>query len=150
MRWALTQRNPSNEMERIHRDMDSFFDSFFSMKPSTLFDADWVPSVDVTEENGEIRVKAEMPGLEEKDINVTIENGILSISGEKKEEKKEEDKERNYILSERSFGSFKRQIRLPDDVKSGDVKAKFRNGVLEITLPRDEKAQPKKIQIQVK
>ena len=152
MKWALSRRNqdPATEMERIHSGIDSFFDDFFSLKPSAFFDTQWAPSVDVTEEDGKILIKAEMPGMTESDISVTLEDGMLTISGEKKEERKEEDKYRNYIISERSFGSFRRQIRMPKDIKPEKISAAFKNGILDISVPRDEKVQSQKIQIQAK
>ena len=151
MKWALSKqtRRPESAIDRIHSDMDSFFDDFFALKPASLFDTDWVPSVDVSEDTQAIHVKAEMPGMTDKDINVTLENNVLTISGEKQEERREEKKNNSYIISERSFGSFRRQIRMPEDIKADSISAAFKNGVLDITIPRSEQTQSKKIQITV-
>ena len=94
-------------------------------------------------------VKAEIPGLDEKDLNVSLHNNMLTISGEKKNERAEEDKNRNYYYCERSFGSFSRTIELPEGIKHDEVKARYKNGVLEIELPKDESARPRKIEISV-
>ena len=129
-------------------EINRVFDDFFSLTPSNLFDSEWNPVVDVEETDKEIHVTAEVPGIDEKDLNVTLENNILTISGEKTEEK-EEKKKKSYIYTERKYGSFSRLITLPEGVKGDQIKAKFKKGVLEIVIPKDESAQPKKIQIDV-
>jgi HSP20 family protein len=101
----------------------------------------------VEEDEKTIRIKAEVPGIDEKDLEVKIENNVLTLSGEKKEERKEEKK--NYVFSERKFGSFSRSISLPESIKTDKVKATFKKGVLNIEIPKDEKAEPKKIAIEV-
>ena len=150
--WSITRRPDTGydqNLGLIRREMDSFFDDFFTLKPSTLFASEWAPSVDVTEDDRTIHVKADMPGMSDKDISVVVEKGALSISGEKKEEHKEEKDGKRYIVSERRFGSFRRSIPLPDEAKTDAIKAEFRNGVLTIEIPKEEKAQPKRIEIKV-
>ncbi len=149
MKWGISKRGKDSEhtVDLFRKNFNSLFDDFFSTGPTALFDSDWLPTVDVEENQREIHVKAEMPGLEEKDINVTLDRNILTISGEKKEERDEEDNEKKYVLSERRFGSFSRSITLPEGVKSDKITAKFKKGVLNIRIPRDEKKQPKKIDI---
>lgn len=154
MRWNLTRRNDQKNdqlspFSSFRKEMDRVFDDFFSLKPSTLFDSEWMPDIDVEDTGKEIHVRAEMPGLDEKDLNVSLENNVLTISGEKKEEKEEKDKKKNYIYSERKFGSFSRSFTLPEGVEAEKIKAKFKKGVLEIDIPKDESVQPKKIQIDV-
>lgn len=150
MKWGLTKRdeNRQNSLDSIRKDFDAIFDDFFSLKPSALFESDWVPSVDVEEDDKAIHVKAEVPGLEEKDLDVSLHNNMLTIKGEKKEEKKEE-KGKNRIISERRYGSFSRSISLPEGIKTDKVKAKFKNGILNIEIPKDESVKPKKISIDV-
>ena len=92
------------------------------------------PSVDVSETDDEVQVTADLPGLTEKDVEVTLEDGALTIRGEKKEER--EEKKRNYHLVERSYGRFERAVALPHGIDPGKVKARFRNGVLHVTLPK--------------
>jgi HSP20 family protein len=149
MKWGISRRGKDSEhsVDLFRKNFNSLFDDFFSTSPSALFDSDWLPIIDVEEDEREIHVQAEMPGLEEKDINVTLDRNILTISGEKKEERDEENKEKKYALSERRFGSFSRSITLPEGVKTDEIKAKFKKGVLNIRVPRDKKKQAKKIEI---
>ncbi|WP_343116373.1 Hsp20/alpha crystallin family protein [Ostreiculturibacter nitratireducens] len=109
--------------------------------------ADWqaAPAVDFTETDTGYMISAELPGMEEDDIEITLSNGVLSIKGEKTEEK--EEKEKDYHLSERRYGRFQRSFRLPDGVDNAKIDAKMSNGVLKITLPkaRTEKASEKRI-----
>ena len=150
MKWGLTKRNETklNPFEVFERDVKRIFDDFFALEPVDLFDSAWLPTVDVEEDEKSIHVRAEIPGIDEKDINVTLEDNVLTISGEKKEERKEENK--RYVLAERRFGSFKRSIALPAEVKSDSVKASFKNGVLTIDFEKKEVSQPKRITINVK
>ena len=101
--------------------------------------------MDVTETDKEIEITAELPGLEDKDVQVNLADGVLTIRGEKKAEK--EQTEKNYRLVERSYGSFERSIALPDGVKAEDVKASIAKGVLTVTVPKPAPAQAKKIEV---
>jgi HSP20 family protein len=150
MKWGLTKRNETklNPFEAFERDVKRIFDDFFALEPVDLFDSAWLPTVDVEEDEKSIHVRAEIPGIDENDLNVTLEDNVLTISGEKKEERKEENK--RYVLAERRFGSFKRSIALPAEVKSDSVKASFKNGVLTIDFEKKEVSQPKRITINVK
>ncbi len=146
-RGLMRRRDTDRLLDPITVDIDRFFDDFFSR--GIALESNLFPSIDVEEEETAIRVRAEIPGIDEKDLNVTLEDHLLTISGEKKEEKKEEDKKRNYVLSERRFGSFCRKIAVPEGIKVDEIKAEYKNGVLNIELPKDEKAMPKKIDINV-
>jgi HSP20 family protein len=106
------------------------------------------PRVDIVEEKDTYKITADMPGLDKKDIAVEIKNGVLSLSGEKKEEKTEKDKDRYYHY-ERRYGSFRREFALPDHVDAEHVEAKYANGVLELTLRKTEAAKPKQIEVKV-
>ncbi len=106
------------------------------------------PNVDIVEEKEGFHIKADMPGLDKKDIKVEIENDVLTISGEKKEEKTEREKNRYYHY-ERSYGSFCRSFKLPDNVSNEHVDAKYANGVLELMLKKTETAKPKAIEVKV-
>lgn len=149
MRWGITTRNnePMLREDRFEKQLSQLFDDFFEMKPSSLFETKWMPSIDVDEDENGIHVKAEIPGIEEKDLHVVIEQNMLTISGEKSEEKKSENK--RYVVSERQFGSFYRSIALPEGIDANKITAKFKNGVLHIEIPRTEEAKPKKITIDV-
>ncbi len=129
--------------------LSSLFDDFFEMAPAEVIGYELFPKVDVNEDEKAVHVKAEMPGLEEKDIEVTLKDRMLTIAGEKKEEKTEENKKSNYRYCERRFGSFSRTIELPEGINIEAVNASYKNGILEIELPKSEAAQPKKINIAV-
>ncbi len=136
-----------DELSTARRDVDRVFDRFFN-QPGTQGMSIWVPAVDVRETNDEIHVATELPGLTPEDVNVTVENGVLSISGEKKQEVQEGGDE-TYHLVERRYGRFERSFTLPRSVNADQVKARFHNGVLTISLPKAEEAKPKKVQIEV-
>jgi len=139
---------PLGDFERMRRDMDRLWGSFFER--GTLRGEDgreWLPYLDVAETKNEIVVKAEVPGLEPKDIDISLSDGLLTIKGEKKQER--EEKEENYHLVERSYGSFARSIRLPNEVQSDKINASYKNGVLKIVLPKSEEAKKKEIKIKV-
>jgi len=123
---------PFYSLEReVNRLFDDFFGSGFGLTP---FNGGFNPQVDMTENDQEIKVAAELPGLTEKDVEVSLANDMLTISGEKKAEK--EDKGENYYRLERSYGSFQRTIPLPTEIEADKVDATFKNGVLQITLPK--------------
>jgi len=110
-----------------------------------LKNGEWSPLVDVIEKEDKIIAKAELPGIEKEDIKITLNENVLNIRGEKKEQK--ETKEENYYFNERIQGSYFRSISLPVEVDAKKVKASFKNGVLEIILPKSVKAIPKEIEI---
>jgi HSP20 family protein len=154
MAWELTTWKPFRELEpfrdfeRMRRDMDRFWDSFFQRGVRrTDEDAEWLPSLDVAETKDEIVVKAEVPGMDPKDIDISLSDGLLTIKGEKKQER--EEKEEDYHLVERSYGTFTRSIRLPKEVRRDKISASYKNGVLKVTLPKSEEAKQKEIKIKV-
>lgn len=134
---------PTFNLERhpflaLHRDMNRLFDEAFRNlgAPAHFREGGAWPSIELAETDGELRVSAELPGLEEKDVDVTLENGVLSIRGEKKSETRDEERR----FTERYYGSFLRQIPIRWEVDPDAVKASFRNGVLDITIPKSESA----------
>jgi HSP20 family protein len=134
-------------------EMDRVFERFEHGWPRwpTLFRSDAaiaVPELDVRENTNAIVVEAELPGVDEKDITVTLANGMLTIKGEKKHEK--EEKSENYYLAERSFGSFERSIRLPDTIDEDKVDAKFDKGVLKVTATKKPEAVKAERRIEIK
>jgi HSP20 family protein len=138
-------------MEALQREMNQLFN--FSLartsdNDSGLLDGTWSPAIDVHDAKNHYVVKADLPGLAKEDIDVTVENNQLIIKGEKKQEKK--DEKDNVIRSERFYGSFYRSLSLPTDVDGEKVKASFKNGTLEIELPKKEEAKPKQISVEVK
>jgi len=146
------KREEENPFAHLRREMDSLFDNFFrgfDIEPFESRMGAFTPKVDVTENDKEIKISAELPGMDEKDIDVSLQNDILTIKGEKKEEK--EDKGKDYYRMERSYGSFIRTIPLPVEVETDKVEARFKKGVLSITLPKTAKAvaETKKVAVKV-
>lgn len=139
-----------HSIEGFRREMDRLFDDFFraptTFRPGAWFGGD--VRVDVSETDQEYEVKAELPGVEEKDVDVSLANNVLTIRGEKKSER--EEKRKDYYLSERSFGSFRRDIPLGTDVDEDEVEARFDKGVLTIRLPKSPQAQAMARRIEVK
>ncbi|NOY65353.1 MAG: Hsp20/alpha crystallin family protein [Nitrospirae bacterium] len=144
--------SPFEEIER-------WFDEFFR-RPFSLFGPSWLPrvkmpgfeeispSVDIFEEGDDVVVKAELPGMKKDDIEVTLSDDTITISGEKKREEKVEKK--NYYRYERSFGSFTRSFRLPVDVQTDKAKATFKDGILEIRIPKTEEAKQRARKLEIK
>jgi HSP20 family protein len=151
MQFGLKKRDDSygSEIDAFRRSISNLFDDFFTIKPGSMLEAEWMPSIDVHEDSKGIYVKAEMPGMDEKNIDVNIENNYLTIKGKKSEERKEGNDERT-IITERKFGSFQRTIRLPEGIKADNIKADFKNGVLTIDVPKEKIEEPKKIKINLK
>ena len=108
---------------------------------------DWTPLADITEDEKEYLIKAELPEMKREDVKVTVENGVLTISGERKFEK--EEKKRKYHRVERGYGTFLRSFTLPDDADASKVKAEFKNGLLTVRVPKSEHAKPKQIEVNV-
>jgi len=108
----------------------------------------WMPTTDVIESRDEILIKAELPGIDQKDVDVQIENGVLTIKGERKAETEQEDK--GYRRIERAYGTFLRTFTLPNNVDPEKITAAFLNGVLELRLPKKESAKPRAIKVDVK
>jgi HSP20 family protein len=129
--------------------MDKLWDRFSGETPfAKTFGETWLPSVDISETKDNFVVKAELPGLEAKDVNVSISGDVLTIKGEKKTE--EEEKDEHYHCVERYSGSFQRVFQLPSGVKTDMIEATFDKGVLNVTLPKVEEARKKEIDIKVK
>lgn len=135
------RREEQNPVVLLRREIDSLFDSFFhgfDLEPFESRFGAFSPKVDVKENDKEIRVYAELPGMDEKDIDVSLNKNTLTIRGEKKEEKEWE--ERDYYRVERSYGSFSRVIRLPVEVETDKIEAQFKKGLLTVKLPKSSKA----------
>lgn len=140
-RPRLMTRSPFRELARLEREMEEIFPAW----PWGERERGWAPAVDMIDEDAEIVLRADLPGLDEKDIEVTVQDGTLAIRGERKEEK--EEKRENYYYSERSYGAFARMLALPAAVEADKVKATFKNGVLEVHLPKAKGAKGRKIEI---
>lgn len=141
----LARREPSDPFTALQRQIDRLFEDFTRPWPASNGASELIPSMDVTETNGEIEVTAELPGLQEKDVQVNVADDILTIKGEKKAEKEQKDKD--YRLIERSYGSFERTLQLPGGVDADAIKASISDGVLKVTVPKPAAAQAKKVEV---
>lgn len=147
---ALVRWDPFRELEEVSDRLNRMF-----ARPApraangkeTMIVADWTPSVDISETEAEYQIKAEIPDVKKEDVKVTVEDGVLTIQGERKHEK--EEKGKKYHRIERSYGSFVRTFSLPDVIEEEKVKAEFKDGVLNLHLPKSEKAKPKAIEVKV-
>lgn len=142
----LSRWGPFRDMLTLRDDMDRLFKSFFSQAPEER-EGFWAPIVDIEEDNENIMVHAELPGMKKDDIRVSVHGNTLSISGERKHEVETKDKTLHRI--ERSYGKFVRTISLPTDVKADRIKATYKDGVLTVSLPKPESAKPKQIDVEV-
>jgi HSP20 family protein len=158
IRWNplrdVTAWNPvsdlTSEIASMQREMDRVFDRFMrgggSVDDGTT--STIMPPVDIIEHDNEYIVKVDLPGVKKEDVKITITNDVLTLRGEKTEEK--EHKGKNYHRMERGIGSFQRSFTLPTSVKSDKIEAEFRDGILTISLPKPEEAKPKQIEVKVK
>jgi HSP20 family protein len=156
-RGEIQTRREDNSFEVLHREMNDLFANFFREYNSPFSGLApaagrgpvvmGAPSVDVSETDDEVQVTADLPGLTEKDVEVTLDDGALTIRGEKKEER--EEKKRNYHLVERSYGRFERSVAVPHGIDPGKVKARFKNGVLNVTLPKTPESRSRSRMIEI-
>jgi HSP20 family protein len=142
---TLTRWEPL-EMEDVQNRLSHLFGRRTNGRDDITL-ADWTPLADITEDDKEYLIKAELPDVRKEDVKVTVENGMLTISGERKFEK--EEKNKKYHRVERAYGSFVRSFTLPEDADASKVKAEFRDGVLTVHLPKSERAKPKQIDVKV-
>jgi HSP20 family protein len=149
----LVTWNPLREMDEAQNRLNRFFLGGFpnrmgSGEIHSLAVADWSPEVDISEDDRGYLLKADLPEMKKDDVRVTVEDGILCVSGERKSEK--EDQKRKFHRTERSFGNFQRSFTLPQDADSTKVTAEFRDGVLKVHLPTTPIARSKAIEVNVK
>lgn len=148
----LTRWNPFREMEDFERRINQLFNLAFPTRQSgnnreSITVAEWTPAVDISEDDKEYLIKVEIPEVKKDDVKVTVENGVLTISGERKFEK--EDKGVRYHRVERSYGYFARSFSLPEDADAEKVTAEFKDGVLKVHVAKSEKARPKQIEVKI-
>ena len=148
---AITRWYPFKELE----DMQSRLNTMFGRAPvrkggdkeEALTVAEWAPLVDITEDDKEYLIKAELPEVKKEDIKLTVDEDVLTITGERKYEK--EEKGKKYHRVERAYGSFMRSFTLPEDAEGSKVSAECKDGLLKVHLPKSEKAKPKSIEVKV-
>lgn len=151
-RWEpLTRWSPWKELEDMEKRLSTIFGrapmATTGEKKEAISVAEWSPLVDITEDEKEYIVKAEIPEMKKEDIKINVHDEVLSISGERKYEK--EEKGKKYHRVERAYGSFMRSFTLPEDADGSKVNAEYKDGVLKVHLPKSEKAKPKTIEIKV-
>lgn len=146
--------NPFKDMELLQNRLASLFDPSVERLPlgaevggRAATSGDWMPSVDIVEDDKEYTIKAELPEVKKEDVSVTVENGVLIMRGERKFEK--EEKNKRYHRIERSYGSFVRSFVMPDDVDEAKVNAEFKDGLLKVHVAKSEKAKPKAIDVKI-
>src|SRR5689334_21816969 len=144
---ALNRWDPFRDLGSLHDRMNGLFDDagrgWRTEEPAST--TTWSPAVDIFETEGEIVVKAELPGVDRKDISLHLENNVLTLKGERRFEK--ETKEENYHRIERAYGGFSRSFSIPATVDEDKIRADYKDGILKIALPKKEQVKPKQIQI---
>lgn len=145
---TLVNYDPWQRLMQLHREMDTVMNprAVAGNDTTNAATADWIPAVDIKEEETRYVVMADVPGVDPEDIEIHMDNGLLTLRGERKSENVEEQS--GYKRVERSRGSFYRRFSLPDTADVDNISAKGLNGVLEITIPKQEKAQPRRIQVE--
>ncbi len=147
---AITRWDPVKEMEELHNRLSNLFGRTPARlgegKEESITVAEWAPLVDITEDDKEYIIKTELPEVKKEDVKVSVENGLLTIVGERKFEKEENKK---YHRVERAYGRFMRSFVLPESVDPDKVNAEFRDGVLKVHLAKSEQTKPKQIEVKV-
>lgn len=152
---ALTRWDPFREMEDLHSRLSTMLSRPSNQRGNgdgnreSLTVAEWAPLVDIIEDEKEYLIKIEIPGVTKEEVKVAVENGVLTISGERKFEKEDKDKKTKYHRVERVYGAFVRTFTMPADGDATKVAAEFRDGVLTVRIPKSEHAQPKQIEVKV-
>jgi HSP20 family protein len=146
----LVKWNPFRELEDVSNRLNSLFGKLPVRAESgadMLAVADWMPTVDISETDAGYLIKAEIPEVKKEDVKVNIQDGMLTISGERHQEK--EEKNKRYHRLERAYGSFSRSFRMPDDADENTVNAEFKDGMLNVTLPKSKKAETKSVSVSI-
>jgi HSP20 family protein len=144
----LTRYNPFSALEALPSEFRLFQDTLGRILDESTAGRPWTPAVDILETENELVLKADLPDVEMKDIHVELENGTLSLKGQRKFES--EKKEKGYHRIERSYGTFARYFAMPDTVDPEKISAEYKNGVLTVTLPKKEIAKPRTVKVDVK
>lgn len=139
--------DPMRELDEFQNRLSSFFGRGPVRREGDLLSSEWIPAMDIVEDENEFLIKAELPDVRREDVHVTVDNGVLTIRGERKHE--HEEKSKRYHLHERSFGTFLRRFTLPEGADAGKVRAEYRDGILQIHLAKSDKARRKEIEVKV-
>ena len=146
----LVKWRPGAGLPVNHNHFEKMFDDFFGVnrRRMDLQNFDWTPRVNVEEQEDRFEITAEVPGMKKEDIDIEVQDNVLTIKGERRFEKEEEDA--SYHICERSCGTFQRAFTLPENVKSDDIEAEYQDGILKLALPKVEPQKPKEIKVEVK
>jgi HSP20 family protein len=150
---SLVRWDPFRELEEMSTRLNRFFGHQMPSRPAgdagkdAMMTFDWAPTVDVVETPEEFQLKVELPEVKKEDVKVSVDHGVLRLEGERRQEK--EDKGKKYHRIERSYGSFLRTFTLPDNIDDTKVRAEFKDGMLNVRLPKTEKSKPKAIEVKV-
>lgn len=144
---SLTRWDPFRDFSKAQEQVNRFLEDAFLRRASDSSLTTWAPEVDIHETEDELVLEADLPGIEEKDLDIRVENNMLTVRGERKFEKKVN--EENYLRVERAYGSFSRSFSLPHTINAEAIKAEYRNGVLTIHVPKREEAKPRQVKVNV-
>jgi HSP20 family protein len=148
---ALIRWEPTREIQTIQQEMNRLFGTLFDAQATAGSENGiarrWIPPIDLVEEGDHFVLRADLPGVDQKDVNVEFQDSVLTISGERRSES--EETREGYRRFERATGSFSRSLTLPEGIDPESVKAHFANGVLEVTIPKPEERKPKRVEISV-
>jgi len=144
---SITRWDTSGGLSGLQEQVNRLFESAFPRRSDNSALTTWTPAVDIYETENELVVKADLPEVSEKDLDVRVENNMLSIRGERKFEQKVE--EENYLRVERTYGTFSRSFSLPNTISTEAIKADYKNGVLTVTLPKRAESKPKQVKVNV-
>ncbi len=149
VKWRGREWDPLREIGEWQRHMSDWFDNSIETLPERISkEATWAPSMDISEDKEAITIKVDLPGVKQQDIDIEVTGKTLTFKGERKSE--EEKKDKNYHRVERFYGSYSRSVTLPDYADMGRIKAEYKNGVLEMSIPKTEESKPKQIKVEVK
>ena len=145
----LTTRRPMRNLFNLHNQMEKVFSDIFASHGSEtdMEETSWMPTVDISETENGFEIRAELPGVQESDVSVSVTDNLLTIKGEKHQEAETDDK--NYHRVERRYGSFQRSFTLPRHIQTDAIKAEFKDGVLTLEIPKAEAAKPTEVPITV-
>jgi HSP20 family protein len=144
---SLIRWDPFDDLASLRESMDKLFEEFFSRRPRGTAVSAWQPAVELYETDTEVVVRAELPGVDPKNVDITVTEDTLTIKGEARAE--QEEKGRNYYRRELRYGSFLRTLALPEEVQGDKARASYRNGILEVRVPKSERARPRTVKVEV-
>ena len=147
---SIIRWDPFDEVGTLRRSMDRLFDEFFTRRPGTareLVELGWEPAVEMYETDNEVVVKAVLPNVDPKNVDITVTNDAITLKGDTKHE--EERKDKNYYRREMRYGAFARTLPLSTEVKNAEAKATYKDGVLEVRIPKADRVKPASVKVQV-